>query len=220
MPSSARCARHARCARDYRLGGPQQMRRVTLFLTLLAVIALVPNAAAADDGVKVFLASAKNVNTAGFNANATTASLTLPLFEGRTAAGATTWYVVTESSNKDDAERRGVNWSPKLAHALRTAAVQTVTFTGGLVKFAGTVDFSPTRVVVGGPNGFPPTTANPGSIGDASYSPLITTGNRVVLNAPQVANTTGLHDKVVSIDFTGRRVTLHMTNGFYHDNRI
>ncbi len=197
------------------------MRRAILLITLLA-LTLAPNIAAAEDGVKVFLASATNVNTAAFDPNATTASLTLPLFKGIGPDGSATWYVVTESSDKNDAERRGVNWSPKLAHALNTAAVQKVTVSGGLVTFAGGVDFTPEHIVVAGPNGFPPDTFQAGSKGDTTgnYTPLITTGNGVVLNAPQVANATGLHDKVVSIDFAGRRVSLRMTNGFYHDNRI
>ena len=36
-------------------------------------------------------------------------------------------------------------------------------------------------------------------MGDAAYSPLITTGNGVVPDAAQVADASGVHDSVVSI---------------------
>ena len=58
-------------------------------------------------------------------------------------------------------------------------------------RFSGTVDFSPERVVVPGPKGFPPERFRPGAIGDADYSPLITTNGSTVLNALQVANSPG-----------------------------
>lgn len=148
-----------------------------------------------------------------------TGNVTLPLFKGR-HNGADVWFIVTESSNEDDAERRGINPAPKLANALGTAAVQRATVVGGVVTFAGTVDFSPTRVVVPGPEGFPPTAFTPGARGDANYSPLFTTGDGIVLNASHVANSSGLHDAVVSIDYVARRVTLKQFRGFYDDKEI
>lgn len=143
--------------------------------------------------------------------------VTLPLFKG-TENGATVWYVVTDDSNEADAERRGVNWSPKLANALGTKAVQRVSTSGGRVHFTGGVDFSPKRVVVPGPNGneFLGGTYKPGAVGDADYSPLITTGDGIVLNATQVANSTGLHDSVTSIDYANRRVTFSSFFGFWN----
>ncbi|MEO6529037.1 MAG: hypothetical protein ABIP93_20630, partial [Gemmatimonadaceae bacterium] len=120
-----------------------------------------------------------------------TVNVTLPMFKGR-YNGSDVWYIVTESSNQDDAKRRGVNSAPKLANALGTAAVQRATMSGGVVQFAGTVDFSPTRVVVPGPQGFPPTAFTPGARGDATYSPLFTVGDGIVLNASHVANASGV----------------------------
>jgi hypothetical protein len=81
-------------------------------------------------------------------------------------------------------------------------AVQAVQLVGGQVHFAGTVDFSPERMLMPGPTGFPPALALPGAIGDADYSPLISTGDGIVLNAPQVANISGFNDSVVSIDLS------------------
>src|SRR6266851_1382788 len=112
-------------------------------------------------------------------------TVTLPVFKGLTPAGEDTWYVVTESSDAADAQRRGVNFSPKLAHALGTKAVQHVAvlnpqapLLNRVIQFAGTVDFGPQRVVVPepAPNYFPPSQFTPGSVADATYSPLITTG--------------------------------------------
>ncbi|BCR02972.1 hypothetical protein DESUT3_00410 [Desulfuromonas versatilis] len=148
-------------------------------------------------------------------------TITLPLFEARSAAGDTVWYIVTEASDRDLAREKGVNWSPKLVNALGSAAVQTVTEQRGLVVFSGTVDFTPEHRLVPNPEtGFPPELAEPGSLGDAAYSPLITSGDGVVLNAPQVANGSGLHDKVVAIDLAREEVTLRLTPGLYHGKNI
>jgi hypothetical protein len=193
------------------------MKQVTIsVLLLVAVVDSVSTTARgenSDGGLHIFLASALSVDT---RAN----TVTLPLFRGRTMAGQTTWYVITDSSDRDDARARGVNFAPKLANALGTAAVQPVHRVEGVVEFPGTVDFRPTRILVAGPTGFPPSRAEAGSIGDAAYTPLVTAGDGVVLNAPQVANGSGVHDKVVSIDFDGGKVTLALTAGFYNGHAI
>jgi hypothetical protein len=146
-------------------------------------------------------------------------TVTMPLFRG-THNGATVWYIVTESSDRNDAFARGVNFAPKLRNALGTVAVQTATLVNGEIRFTGTVDFSPTRVVQPGPTIFPPAVAQPGSIGDANYSPLITLGNGIVLNAAQVANRSGVLDNVSSIDYNQRTVTLELVPGFYNGKKI
>jgi hypothetical protein len=146
-------------------------------------------------------------------------TITLPLYMGM-HNGSAVWYIVTESSDQDDAAARGVNWSPRLANALGTSAVQTAGAMDGMLVFSGTVDFTPLHVLQPGPTGFPPAVAMPGSTGDSLYSPLVTSGDGVVLNAPHVANGTGMHDKVVSIDFNSGTVALAVTAGFYHGKRI
>ena len=191
-------------------------KRVKIGFGTLTTIILVAGVTARSEnsrGVELFLTSAFAIDNAA-------QTVTLPLFQGLTADGRDTWYIVTDSSDRDDARARGVNFAPKLGHAIGTAAVQNVGVGGGTVEFAGTVDFSPVRDVAPGPTGFPPAKAQPGSIGDAAYSPLITTGDGIVLNAPQVANSSGLHDKVVSIDFANRRVTVALTAGFYNGHAI
>lgn len=141
-------------------------------------------------------------------------TVTLPIFQGTTATGDTTWYVVTESSDQADAEARGVNWAPKLANAIGTKAVQTVTGSDGSLRFSGTVDFTPERSVTPGPDGFPPAKVSPGAVGDARYSPLVTTDGKVVLNATQIANDSGQLDAVVKLDTPAKQATLKVLHGF------
>jgi len=141
-------------------------------------------------------------------------TVTLPLYEGRTSSGSPTWYIVTESSNLKDARQRGVNYSPKLNNALGTAAVQNGHFDHGTLVFAGTVNFGLKWSVVPGPNGFPPASYSYGAKGDAHYSPLVRIGKGVVINAPQVANNTGVSGSVESIDYAQHTVTLSLLAGF------
>lgn len=145
-------------------------------------------------------------------------TVTLPLYEGRTRNGSAFWYVVTDSSTAADASRRGVNYSNKLLNALGTAAVQEGQFQDGKLVADGTVNFGLKHVLVPGPNGFPPAQFAPGAKGDPAYSPLVHVGGRddprTVLNAPQVANATGLSGSVVSIDYDNRTVTLNMLAGW------
>lgn len=176
---------------------------VAMFTAMLAVAVATSAQAAGSDAIPGKLSLDRSAGT-----------VTLPLQRG-THDGDAVWYVVTESSNKKDARERGVNYAPKLANALGTKAVQRATLAGGATRFAGTVDFGPERVVTPGASGFPPASFEPGAVGDAEYSPLITTNGRTVLNASQVANGSGVHDAVVDIDFERRRVTLDTFDGFY-----
>lgn len=145
---------------------------------------------------------------------------TFPLHRGTGPAGAPVWYVVTETSDRDLAARWGVNSAPKLANALGTRAVQRARWRDGTLRFRGTVDFRPQHALEPGPSGFPPAVARPGSRGGPAYSPLVTTGDGVVINAEHVANRSGVHDKVVRIDRAQRRVTLRLTEGFARGDRV
>lgn len=141
---------------------------------------------------------------------------TLPYFTGVGPGGDEVSYVVTESSDRADAQRRGVTYAPKLANALGTKAVQRVTLEESTVHFDGTVDFSPERAVTPGPEGFPPDAVKPGAVGDADYSPLITSDGAIVLNASQLRNDSGTHDGVVSFDPANGTVTLKTLHGFFN----
>lgn len=141
-------------------------------------------------------------------------SVTLPIFEGKRGTE-TVWFVVTESSNKEDAARRKVHYSPKMANAKGTNAVEKVKIVNGMIEFTGSVIFTPVRSVVPGPTGFPPKEAKPGAIAEAGYTPLIELPDGTVLNAPHVKNGTGEHDRTVSIDTKNKKGTFKMTQGFF-----
>ena len=174
---------------------------------LLALALGATSTSAAPTAPKILLKSAIGLDTKA-------GTVTLPVFRGRTVRGGSVWYIVTDSSGKADAAKRGVNYAPKLRNALGTKAVERAHRVSGEIVFPGTVDFRPKTVVVAGPQGFPPANVAPGSIGDARYSPLVTTGDGIVLNASQIANATGKGDNVVWLDTKARRVTLKLLNGF------
>jgi hypothetical protein len=46
-----------------------------------------------------------------------------------------------------------------------------------------------------------------GPIGDKAYSPLFTFGNGIVYNGAQIANSTGMHPKALSLDKSLREIT-------------
>jgi hypothetical protein len=198
----------------------RKTRRGTHVLAAVAASALavsllaVAPAGAAKGGVKKFVRSAE--------LNVEQGTATFPLLEGKSRDGDTVYYIVTEVSERAEARRLGVNWSPVLENALGTQAVQDATRTHGTVVFEGTVDFGPNHVVVPGPEGseFPPSVAEPGSVGDAEYSPLFSVDGDTVVNATHIGNSTGLHDKVVSIDFENDQVVIDLTDGFYEDDPI
>lgn len=146
--------------------------------------------------------------------NASLNQVTFPLFMG-TSQGKTVWYVITDSSDQQDASTRGVLYTPKLANAKGTAAVQKVQINNGIIDFPATVDFSPERVLEPGPTGFPPDKASPPAVGEAGYSPFIELPNGIVLNAPQIANDSGAADKVLSLDTQGMKMTYRETTGFF-----
>ncbi len=140
-------------------------------------------------------------------------TVTLPLQRG-TSHGQTVWYVVLDSSDGSDADARGVNKAQKLENARGTTAVQKVKMVNGVIDFPATVDFTPVRMVKPGTQGFPPTVAQPGAVGETGYSPLIELPNGIILNAPHLSNASGQADKVVTLDTTNKTVKYLETNGF------
>src|ERR687891_1132285 len=150
--------------------------------------------------------------------DAAATEVTLPSFEG-VSDGQRVVFIVTESSSRSDAARRGVSYAPKLANVVGTTAVQAVTYDEeGRISFPASVDFSPERQVTPGPDGVPPAVAEPGAIGEDGYSPFIQLPDGTVLNAPHVGNDSGQADKLVSID--NDTVVFELTAGFYEDNEV
>jgi hypothetical protein len=154
--------------------------------------------------------------------------VTLPLQRG-TAAGHPVYYVITDASDRGVAQTLGVNFTPKLANAAGTGAVQLSTSSDPrAISVPAGVDFSPTRVLVPGPDGFPPAQAMPGAVGNPGYSPLVELPNGVVVNAPQIGDGTTANgadkahwaDKVESVDVVNGTVGYDETNGCYEDQSV
>ncbi len=185
----------------------------TLLMVFAVVVFAAPSFSFASNGEdrKLFVTSA--VENRELN------QVTLPVYEGR-SGGEPVWYVVLDSSDKKDARARGVNFAPKLANARGTAAVQKASLENGLVVFPAGVDFSPVRSLTPGPGGFPPVAAQPGSVGAEGYSPLIELPGGIVINAPQIANASGLHDKLVSLAADRRSGVFQETEGFYDGKEV
>ncbi|MFL6135919.1 MAG: hypothetical protein ACJ72A_24150 [Nocardioidaceae bacterium] len=168
--------------------------------TAVAGTALVHAPAQAADGHTVFLASAVE------HADHT---VTLPLHRGKAATGYF-WYVVIDASNSAAADRFGVNVAQKLENA-PAKAVQAGKFVNGVLMVDAGVDFTPARSAAGG---------NPGSVGEYGYTPLVRLPDGTVLDAPQIANSAGQHDKVVSLDTDTRQVRLRETEGRARGNVV
>lgn len=151
--------------------------------------------------------------------------VTLPLYKGSSAKGSE-YYIITEASDFETAKQLGVNYAPKLIHALATDAVQQAKFDGdGRLVFEGSVDFSPVRSL-----GVADITSNataleqlnspvPGAVGDSKYSPLVKLPDGVVLNISYVSNATGDHDHIVdgaggSVDKKNMTTTLSFLDGY------
>src|SRR5260221_5026892 len=157
-------------------------------------------------------------------------TVTFPLRQGTAGnPGHTVYYVITDASDLTLAQTLRVNFTPKLANAGGSVAVQHSSSSDPTaINVAGDVDFSPTRVLVPSATGFPPASAAPGAIGASGYSPLVQLPSGVVINAPQIgdgANINGadqmhLADKVASVDATSRTVRYDITNGCYEDQSV
>jgi len=165
-----------------------------------------------------------------------TFTFTLPLYRGEMTDGTAVWYILTDTTDEGNANALGLNHSPKLAYANVEGAVRTATLEKDLTLTfdQGTVDFAPERVILPGPEDapFPPSVAEPGSVGDANYSPLVRIENAGghIYNAPILAmgveaeDLQGfcegapdhgvLHDRVVSICPDQALVTLKAVAGF------
>ncbi len=160
------------------------------------------------------------------------ATITLPLYRGQLASGEPVWYILTDTNDEANAAALGLNFSAKLTYAevgnaVRPARVEADT---SVTFERGRVDFTPEWSITPGeqPNPFPPTAFQPGSVGDADYSPLAKIGD-YFYNAPIVAfgveadqinfpdgnpDYSLVHDKVVAISPDEGTVTLGLTSGF------
>ncbi len=167
--------------------------------------------------------------------NVTRSFATAPLFEG-TFNGQPVWYIITDASDEGMASDLGVNFAPRLANIpVDSPSVQHV-MSGNpilgrdMVTFAGVPDFSPDRLLLGGPMGFPPARFAPGSHVDALYNDLVRIGDSsIVFNAPVIAIGEGpfdvtthsnTHDRVLRMDTDNMAVDLQFVRAFSHGQLI
>jgi hypothetical protein len=161
---------------------------------------------------------------------------TLPLRKGKLASGETVWSVLTDATDENLARLNGIPYSSKLAYATmgKVAREGHIEQDGTIIFSSGKVDFSPKHEITAGkaPNFFPPKIAQPGSVGDADYSPLVrlANGNGVIFNMPMVAfnvsadaldkmcdgnvDYSKVEDKVVKVCPRDGTVTLKLTLGY------
>jgi hypothetical protein len=174
-------------------------------------------------------------------------TITLPLYKGYVSGGGngggnggrnggsreTVWFILTDTDDQQAGLSLGLNFSQKLSFSAVGARTGNLDATGAIVFDRGSVDFSPERSIVPGPPNapFPPASFQPGSVGDADYSPLVRLRNAggAVYNAPVIAygvdeaqinfpNGTPdyriVHDEVRKIDPAAGTVTLNLVSGF------
>src|SRR6202047_4087132 len=160
-------------------------------------------------------------------------TITIPLYLGHMKNGTNVWYVLTDVDDADVAASLGLNFSAKMTFMSNAARTANLDQNGDLVFDKGTVDFSPVRSITPGPVGqeFPPTTFQPGAVGDSDYSPFVQIVNAggVIYKAPIVAfgvdandinfpngkvDYSKVHDQVLAIDPANMTVTLNLINGF------
>jgi len=151
----------------------------------------------------------------------------LPLYPGIAYAGTPhaekVWYILEDASTSGAADDLGVNFAPKLANIgiSCAACVQTVHlinlppsqnhFGPAPISFAGAPDFSPTRIAVPGPDGFPLAKFQPGAVAGPGYSPFIRiAGSDTIYNAPIVATGNGPFDVVNHTNTADRVLGIHI----------
>jgi hypothetical protein len=151
----------------------------------------------------------------------------LPIYPGIAYAGTPqaekVWYILEDASSQGAAEDLGVNYAPKLANIGISCpgCVQTVNlvnpspqqnpFGPAPISFAGAPDFSPTRIAVPGPDGFPLANFQPGAVARPGYSPFIQiAGSDTVYNAPIIATGDGPYDVVNHSNTADRVLGIHI----------
>src|SRR5579862_8087053 len=151
----------------------------------------------------------------------------LPLYPGIAYAGTPqqedVWYILEDASTSGAADDLGVNFAPKLANIGIScpACVQTVHlinpspdqnhFGPAVISFAGAPDFSPTRIAVPGPDGFPLAKFQPGAVAGPGYSPFIRiAGSDTIYNAPIVATGDGPFDVTTHTNTGDRVLAVHI----------
>lgn len=183
----------------------------TLSLLLLATLALSCRATTQRTGPPSGVTQAYAASL-GFDSLA--ARVVLPLLSG-TADDADAWFVLLETSDAEDARRRGVLHVPRLAELRGTASVQRGHLDGARLVVESGVDFAPDREVsAGNPDAFPPRVATPGAVGRDGYSPYVEFPDGTVRNVPIIADAQRHADRVMLINRVQGWVAMRVTRGY------
>jgi hypothetical protein len=151
----------------------------------------------------------------------------LPIYPGVAYAGTKhaekVWFILEDASTEGAADDLGLNYAPKLANMAIDCpgCVQTVHlinlpasqnhFGPAPISFAGAPNFSPTRIAVPGPQGFPLAKFQPGAVAGPGYSPFIRiAGSDTIYNAPIIATGNGPYDVVNHTDTADRVLGIHI----------
>jgi hypothetical protein len=151
----------------------------------------------------------------------------LPIYPGIAYAGTPhaekVWYILEDASTEGAADDLGLNFAPKLANMAIScpACVQTVHlinlpasenhFGPAPLSFAGAPNFSPTRIAVPGPDGFPLAKFQPGAVAGPGYSPFIQiAGSDTIYNAPIIATGNGPYDVVNHTNTSDKVMGIHI----------
>src|SRR5256712_2646949 len=217
--------------RGYRLGLFAGLVALLALLASLVLRGMAPAAAESEGGPGAasglgqssgLLPRENLVLESALQVDLTHETVRLPLYKG-TANGHTVWFILTEASDQGVAKNSGLNYAHKLANVANgnPDGVQTVTkeqqtadqnkFGQAVIHYQGEPDFSPTRSLVPGPNGFPPASFSPGAVAGKGYSPFIRIeGTSVVYNGPIVATGDGTFDVVHHTNTADRVLGIHI----------
>jgi hypothetical protein len=185
------------------------IKMVTYLLAIALFMGLINVTEGLSQTGDVILDPSKHVLRSTIQVNLTHHSATLPIFKG-SYKKQTVWYVLTDVSDQQLANTLGLNFAPKLANSshncpgcVQNLSIPRNILEAGVVEFNGIPDFSPERILVPGPQGFPAITLQPGSRAGLFYTPYVqVAGTNIVYNAPIIAigESQGKFDKDVDIN--------------------
>jgi hypothetical protein len=202
-------------------------------------ISMLGGAQASAQTADEILDPSKHVLRSAIQVNLTHHSATLPLRRG-SFKGQTVWFVLTDVSDRDLANSLGLNFAPKLSNSshncpgcVQDLSIPRNILDAGVVEFKGIPDFTPDRILVPGPQGFPAITAQPGARAGLFYTPYVqVAGTNIVYNAPIIAVGDGqnkfdkdldsrgssihtrTHDRVLAMNLRQRTVELLVIRAF------
>jgi hypothetical protein len=187
----------------------------------------VPGAATGLGQLSGILPTDKLTLPSAIEVNLTHEFVRLPIYPGIAYAGTShqekVWFILEDASTQGAADDLGLNFAPKLAnmaigcpqcvqtvHLINLPASQNH-FGPAPISFAGAPNFSPTRIAVPGPDGFPLAKFQPGAVAGPGYSPFIRiAGSDTIYNAPIIATGNGPYDVVNHTNTADRVLGIHI----------